>query len=74
MIKIQVDLHPYGNAAEKRTISEIEIINIGGSNTIGYYKFIVDGKQLGQEIVHQRNLGVLVLLEIGLSLWNEEQS
>lgn len=72
MIKIQVDLHPYGNASETKKLSTIEIINVGGTKSVGYYTVIVDGRELGQEVTHKRGLGVLVLLEVALHLWNEE--
>ena len=38
MLKVIVEIHPFGDAKRKRVINEIYIANVGGDSEIGHYQ------------------------------------
>ena len=74
MLKVTVELVPFGLEDVRRTISVIEIANIGGTREFGDYRYTIKSDRCGEVEgsleKFDRNKGAIELLRVIL---NKEQ-
>lgn len=77
MIVVDIEIHPFGDKYQKKTIKTVEIFNQGVCNVVDdlwQYGIKIDGEELEDTILHIRNSGVLVLIEKALGVINGADS
>lgn len=75
MLKVIVELHPYGDSRRKRVIGEMSIINDGTHDHPGYGNYVYGiGEHNGYIKNHYRDEGYLKLLQrIVNDIYKEEE-
>ena len=74
MIKVIVEIHPYGDKLNRRILHELEIANVGGTHINGFYEIVVDNEKLRETVYHRRDLGALILLRKAIEQMEEENA
>lgn len=70
MLRVTVDLIPFGYQSHKHTIGQFDIANRGTSNMLqeGFYKYdILVGNKVIGKFIHDRNLGLRDCLQCALA-------
>lgn len=78
MLRVTVELVPYGEEFAKRTLYELRICNVGGTQAVGDYDLVLFDKETGEYTSaglkgFNRDLGALALLKQALEAFRVEE-
>jgi len=77
MIRVTVEIVPYGEESRKRVIRTADISNVGGTDMVGRYDYHVDDNDIaykGEVKEHQREQSVWKLIYLVLrNIYGDDQ-